>query len=185
MPVKSEAAPACRPAAAGRALLPTARTGRSPGCPSAARRNRGARGRADQPLAIVQGAAQKKFRWRRPRHTLKGRQVAAEVERVGLRLRLRKQQAEAGDIVLLYGDESEALTHPYLARAWAKTGADLRVPAPGQAKKVAMLGSYDPVTRQLVVIPAAASAAATSSPISNTWTGSMVPGRVSRSNRWC
>ena len=39
---------------------------------------------------------------------------------MGLRLQLRKQQAEAGDIVLLYGDESEALTHPYLARAWAK-----------------------------------------------------------------
>jgi hypothetical protein len=48
---------------------------------------------------------------------------------------LRKQQAEAGAIVLLYGDESEALTHPYLARAWAKAGADLRVPAQGQAKK--------------------------------------------------
>jgi len=64
---------------------------------------------------------------------------------------LRKQQAEAGDIVLLYGDESEALTHPYLARAWAKAGADLRVPAPGQAKKVAMLGSFDHVTRQLIL----------------------------------
>jgi hypothetical protein len=51
-----------------------------------------------------------------------------------LRLQLREQQAAAGDIVLLYGDESEALTHPYLARAWAKSGADLRVPAPGQAK---------------------------------------------------
>ena len=70
---------------------------------------------------------------------------------MGLRLQLRKQQAEAGDIVLLYGDESEALTHPYLARAWAKSGADLRVPAPGQAKKVAMLGSLDNVTRQLIV----------------------------------
>ena len=57
----------------------------------------------------------------------------------------------AGDIVLLYGDESEALTHPYLARVWAKAGADLRVPAPGQAKKVAMLGSLDHVTRQLIV----------------------------------
>ena len=68
-----------------------------------------------------------------------------------MRLQLRKQQAEAGDIVLLYGDESEALTHPYLARAWAKIGADLRVPAPGQAKKVAMLGSFDHVTRQLIV----------------------------------
>ena len=53
--------------------------------------------------------------------------------------------------MLLYGDESEALTHPYLARAWARSGADLRVPAPGQAKKVAMLGSLDHVTRQLIV----------------------------------
>jgi hypothetical protein len=40
--------------------------------------------------STLQGPAQKKFRWRRPRHTLKGRQVAAEVERVGLRLRLRQ-----------------------------------------------------------------------------------------------
>jgi DDE superfamily endonuclease len=43
------------------------------------------------------------------------------------------------------------LTHPYLARAWAKSGAGLRVPAPEQAKKVAMLGSLDQVTRQLIV----------------------------------
>ena len=93
----------------------------------------------------------KKFRWRRPRHTLKGRQDAAEVERVCLRLQLRKQQAEAGDIILLYGDESEALTHPYLARACAKTGADLRVPAPTQAKKVALLRSLDHAIRELVV----------------------------------
>ena len=64
---------------------------------------------------------------------------------------MRKAQAKAGGIVLLYGDESEALTHPYLARAWAKRGADLRVPAPGQAKKVAMIGSLDHATRRLVV----------------------------------
>lgn len=68
-----------------------------------------------------------------------------------MRLQLRKRQAEAGDIVLLYGDESEALTHPYLARAWAKSGADLRVLTPGQARKVAMLGSLDHVTRELIV----------------------------------
>jgi len=73
------------------------------------------------------------------------------VERIGLRLQLRKRQAEAGDIVLLYGDESEALTHPYLARAWARSGADLRVPAPGQARKVAILGSLDHRTRRLIV----------------------------------
>ena len=64
---------------------------------------------------------------------------------------MRKAQAEAGDIILLYGDESEALTHPYLARAWAERGADLRVPAPGQAKKVAMMGALDHVTRKLIV----------------------------------
>lgn len=64
---------------------------------------------------------------------------------------MRQQQAEAGDIVLLYGDESEALTHPYLARVWAKAGSELRVPAPGQAKTVAMLGPFDHVSRQLIV----------------------------------
>ena len=68
-----------------------------------------------------------------------------------MRLQLRKAQAEIGDIVLLFGDESEALTHPYLARVWAKRGADLRVPAPGQAKKVAMMGSLDHAKRQLIV----------------------------------
>src|SRR5271155_1394409 len=114
-------------------------------------RDRGARGRQDRQVAVVQGVAKKNFRWRRPRHTLKGRQIAAEIERVGLRLQLRKAQAEAGDIILLYGDESEALTHPYLARAWALRGADLRVPAPGQAKKVAISGSLDHVARQLIV----------------------------------
>src|SRR6202453_2472006 len=128
-------------------LSPTDRTGQFPACvPRSKRRRAFASAARNCPRHCA-----KKFRWRRPRHTLKGRQVAAEVERIGLRLQLRKQQAEAGDIVLLYGDESEALTHPYLARAWAKTGADLRVPAPGQAKKVALLGSLDHAIRQLVV----------------------------------
>lgn len=68
-----------------------------------------------------------------------------------MRLTLRKAQAEAGDIVLLFADESEALTHPYLARAWAKRGADLRVPAPGQSKKIAMMGALDHAARRLIV----------------------------------
>jgi transposase len=68
-----------------------------------------------------------------------------------LRLKLRKAQADARDIVLLFADESEALTHPYLARAWAKRGADLRVPAPGQAAKVAMIGALDWQSRKLIV----------------------------------
>ena len=73
------------------------------------------------------------------------------MDRAGLRRKPLKAQAEAGDIVLLFGDESEALTHPYLAQAWAKRGADLRVPAPGQAAKVAMLGVLDWARRDLVV----------------------------------
>src|SRR4029453_15992144 len=47
--------------------------------------------------------------------------------------------------------ESEALTHPYLAHVWAKKGADLRIPAPGQSAKVAMLGVLDWVRRELIV----------------------------------
>ena len=39
------------------------------------------------------------------------------MERMGVRLRLRQAQADAGDIVLLYGNESGALTHSYLAHA--------------------------------------------------------------------
>jgi hypothetical protein len=74
------------------------------------------------------------------------------VDRAGLRRKLLKAQAEAGDIVLLFGDESEALTHPYLAHAWAKEGADLRIPAPGQAAKVAMFGVLDWARRDLLVL---------------------------------
>lgn len=73
------------------------------------------------------------------------------MERGGVRRKLLKAQAEAGDIVLLFGDESEALTHPYLAHAWAKKGADLRIPAPGQAAKVALLGVLDWARRDLLV----------------------------------
>jgi transposase len=73
------------------------------------------------------------------------------VDRAGLRRKLLKAQAEAGDIGLLFADESEALTHPYLAHVWAKKGADLRIPAPGQTAKVAMLGVLDWGRRKLLV----------------------------------
>lgn len=53
--------------------------------------------------------------------------------------------------MLLFGDESEALTHPYLAHAWAKRGADLRVPAPGQSRKRALLGALDHAAGKLIV----------------------------------
>lgn len=53
--------------------------------------------------------------------------------------------------MLLSADESEALTHPYLAHAWAKRGADLRVPAPGQSRKLALLGALDHACGKLTV----------------------------------
>ncbi len=116
------------------------------------RRDREANRAAHLEIAAQRGAAQKGgFGWRRPRHTLKGRQDADAVDRSGLRLRLLKQQAAAGDIVLLFEDESEALTHPYLARAWAKRGCDLRVEAPGQARKRAMIGVLDYAAHKLIV----------------------------------
>jgi transposase len=115
-------------------------------------------GRVDRPhrtddlqITAQQGAEKRGFRWRRPRHCLNGRQNVQAVDYAGLRLRLLRQQAEAGDIVLLFGDESEALTHPYLAHAWAPRGADLRVPAPGQARKQALLGALDHSRRELIV----------------------------------
>ena len=73
------------------------------------------------------------------------------MDRAGLRRKLLKAQAGAGDIVPLFGDESEALTHPCPAHAWAKRGADLRVPAPGRAAKAAMLGVLDRARRDLLV----------------------------------
>lgn len=73
------------------------------------------------------------------------------MDRIGLRLALRRAQAVAGDIALLFADESEALTHPYLAHAWARRGADLRVQAPGRAERVAMMGSLDAVTREVIL----------------------------------
>jgi transposase len=95
--------------------------------------------------------APKGFAWRRPRHTLKGRQDAAAVEASRERLADLKTQAAAGAIDLVFLDESEALTHPYLARCWARRGTELRIEAPGQAKKRAMLGAFDPVRRRLLV----------------------------------
>jgi transposase len=118
-------------------------------------RGRGAHRGDDLAGPPERGAQAGGYRWRRPRHTLQGRQDADTVDRAGLRLKLLKQQAAAGDIHLLFGDEAEALTHPYLAHCWAARGADLRVEAPGQARKRALLGALDHARGELVVITSA------------------------------
>ena len=77
-----------------------------------------------------------------------------------------------GAIRVLFGDQSEALTHPYLAhaapgppsRSWplaepdrarcarsARRGADLRVAAPGQARRRALLRALAAATGRLIV----------------------------------
>jgi transposase len=57
----------------------------------------------------------------------------------------------AGAIDLLFLDEAEARTHPYLAHCWAKRGTDLRIEAPGQAKRRAILGAFDSAQSKLLV----------------------------------
>jgi len=96
------------------------------------------------------------LRWKRPRHTLKSRQDREALARSGLRLKLLKEQAAAGDLgALLFGDESEALTHPYLSHVWAARGADLRVEAPGQSQQRAILGVRNAVGGELTVVTSA------------------------------
>jgi hypothetical protein len=83
--------------------------------------------------------------------TLKGRQDAEAVAASRDRLAELRRQAAAGMIDLLFLDESEARTHPYLAHCWAECGTELRIEAPGQARRRAMLGAFDPVHRRLLV----------------------------------
>jgi transposase len=57
----------------------------------------------------------------------------------------------AGAIRRLFGDESEVSTHPYLAHTWAPKGFDLKVQAPGQAKRRALLGVRDALTGEMII----------------------------------
>ena len=95
--------------------------------------------------------AKKGYRRKRPRHCLKSRQDKDAVEKSGLRLKLLKMQAQAGDIMRLFADASEALTHPYLVQRWARGGQYLRIEAPGGAKRRASLGVRETVSDQILV----------------------------------
>src|SRR3954454_20615702 len=110
-----------------------------------------ARRAGDLAAVALAPIAPKGFAFRRPRHTLTGRQDAAAVAASRERLAALKTRAAAGAIDLVFLDESEALTHPYLARCWAQRGTELRIQAPGQSKKRAMLGAFDPLRRRLLV----------------------------------
>src|SRR6185436_6743040 len=86
-------------------------------------RNCPARRAGDLAALAVAPTAPKGFVFRRPRHTLKGRQDRAAVAASRERLADLKAQAAAAAIDLVFLDESEALTHPYLARCWARQRA--------------------------------------------------------------
>lgn len=66
-----------------------------------------------------------------------------------------KRRAEAGELALLFADEADVSTHPYLARTWAKRGTTLRVEAPGKAIKRALFGARLHGRGQLIVQSAA------------------------------
>src|SRR4029453_18999325 len=135
-------APAARAPGRRSALDPGADPGRVPG-----------RERADDRCRTPQrGAPEKRgFSWRKPRHTLKERQDLAAVEAGRAGLAEPKRRTTAGAIRLLFGDESEVSTHPYLAHTWAPKGCDLKVQAPGQAKRRALLGVRDAVGGAMTV----------------------------------
>jgi transposase len=119
------------------------------------RRDCPARRAGDLAAMALAPTAAKGFAFPRPRHTLKGRQDTAAVAASRERLADLKTRAAAGAIDLVFLDEFEALTHPYLARCWARRGTELRIEAPGQAKKRAMLGAFDPVRQRLLVYASA------------------------------
>lgn len=101
----------------------------------------------DQPPVAEKGG----YAFRRPRHTLRGRQDRQAIAQSAEHLSALKRQAEAGAIELLFADEAEASTHPYLARLWARRGADLRVEAPGKAHKRALFGARRHASGELIV----------------------------------
>ena len=115
-PRKREAALAvARDVSPGRRL--TGRSGPWPGWRGRSRRAPARRSRGSLERAPAKGGSAGAGR-AQPH----GRQDAGAVDWSGLRLRLLRQQAEAGDIVLLFGDEAEVLTHPYLAHAGPNEG---------------------------------------------------------------
>ena len=101
-------------------------------------------------VAIIQDAA-KNFRWRQPRApSLKVARSPARSRAWALRLQLRK--AQAGPATSSCFMATRVVTHP----CWRGRGPSAKTPicacgAPGQAKKVAMIGSLDHLTRQLIV----------------------------------
>jgi hypothetical protein len=88
-----------------------------------------------------------------------------------------------GDIVLLYGDESEAL--PYLARAWAKSGRTCACRRPGKPRRSRCWGRSitSPANSSFMTPPT--SGAAISSSISSNSTVSMDRSPGDKPSRSC
>jgi transposase len=97
------------------------------------------------------------FRSRRPRHDLTHRQDQAAVAAAKQVLDwLQKKTTAAPNrpaaerLHLVYVDECEVHTHPYLAKVWQRKGQPLKVPAAGEDQKAVVFGAVDYATGQVV-----------------------------------
>lgn len=98
------------------------------------------------------------FRSRRPRHDLTHRQdreAVAAAKHVLDWLPPQKTAAEpdrpaAARLHLVYVDECEVHTHPYLAKVWRRKGQPMRIPAAGADQKCTVFGAVDCASGQVL-----------------------------------
>jgi len=62
----------------------------------------------------------------------------------------KKTGAESGRLHLVYLDECEVHTHPYLAKVWRKKGSPMKVPAAGEDHKFVVFGALDYASGQII-----------------------------------
>jgi transposase len=62
----------------------------------------------------------------------------------------KKTVAEPGRPHLVYLDECEVHTHPYLAKVWRKKGCPLKIPAAGADQKFVVFGALDDASGRIV-----------------------------------
>jgi hypothetical protein len=98
--------------------------------------------------------------YRRPRHDLTHRQDGAAVAAAKQVLAwLQKKSLVASErpdlergerLILIYVDECELHSHPYLAKVWRRRGQQLKIPAAGEDRKFVVLGGVDYATRHVL-----------------------------------
>lgn len=96
------------------------------------------------------------YRFRRPKHTLRGRQNRRHVRVVRNRLKRLKAASLRRDAgyELWFEDEADFHLHPHLTRMWMRRGHQVKVPSPGQNRKQPAFGCTNYATgKQIVHLP--------------------------------